>query len=457
MSGVGGGPGWFEVHTKSGQIIELGNSTDSRILASGTSVARVWAASKISDTVGNYMQVYYTSDQGQYYPDHILYTGNAAASVSFYNSVFFSYQSRNDPSTLYHAGSMISTAKLLSDIKTYTNTTGSGTPVTDYKLAYTLGNAPFSQLTSVQRCDGTGTSSGCHAPTTFGWQTASTWSSRIVVDSMPTIAPPASGIELAGADIDGDGDPDGYVRPPPGIGGCEPLYLNNGSAWTLANMTMSYAGVSNQTACLSTGYGFGPNSGFFDLDGDGLADMTVSIAYPTACFCFLRNDGQGHFNQFGSTNATVVLTSAGGINTDVNGDGLADFSGYSYTTGLLSTAINQTTPSGPAFTVVTTPVYSNGDVKEYMTDAGDVDGDGCADFRFQGPETNEVLLSCRSATTTIPIPYYAANGITALLNGDFNGDGNTDYALTRAAGTGTSTLNIATGTSYVVTNVPGLN
>ncbi len=68
--------------------------------------------------------------------------------------MFFIYTSRNDASTLYHAGSMISTAKLLSDIKTYTNPTGTGTAVSDYKLAYTLGNAPFSQLTSVQRCDG---------------------------------------------------------------------------------------------------------------------------------------------------------------------------------------------------------------------------------------------------------------------------------------------------------------
>jgi len=455
QSGVTG-PAWFEVHTKSGQIIELGNSTDSRVLASGTSVARVWAASKISDTVGNYMQVFYTTDQGQYYPDHIVYTGNATASVNPYNSVYFLYQSRNDPSTLYHAGSMISTAKLLSDIKTFTNTTGAGTPVTDYKFLYTLGNAPFSQLISVQRCDGTGTIAGCLAPATFGWQTASTWSSRIVVDSMPTIAPPAAGIQSAGLDIDGDGHPDGYTRPAPGIGGCEPLYLNNGTNWTLANMTMTYTGQPTTTACLTTGYPYGPNASFFDIDGDGLADMTVSIAYPTYCFCILRNDGQGHFNQFGATNATVVMTHAGGINTDVNGDGLGDFSGYDYSTGLLSTAINQTTPAGPAFNTVTTPVYSNNDPLESVGDAGDVDGDGCADFRAQGPETSEIILSCRSTPTTIPIPYYTTNGILQIYNGDFNGDGNTDYLVVPGSGR-TASLNISTGTSYVVTNVPGLN
>ncbi len=452
------GRAWFEVHTKSGQIIELGNSTDSRILASGTSVARVWAASKISDTVGNYLKVFYTTDQGQYYPDHIVYTENDTAGVTPYNSVYFLYQSRNDPSTLYHAGSMISTAKLLSDIKTYTNTTGSGTAVTDYKLAYTLGNAPFSQLTSVQRCDGTGTSAGCLAPTTFGWQTASTWSSRIIVDSMPTISPPASGISSAGVDIDGDGNPDGYTTPLPGIGGCEPLYLNNGTAWSLANMTENYTGSApNQAACFATGYFGGGNSSFFDIDGDGLADMSITVAYPTACFCILRNDGQGHFNQFGGTNATVPLLGLGWINTDVNGDGLGDFSGYNYTTGILSTAINQTTPSGPAFNIVNTPVYSNGDVKESVVDAGDVDGDGCADFRAQGPEISEIIFSCRSTPMTMSIPYYTDTaGILRIYNGDFNGDGNSDYLVVPGSGR-TASLNISTGTSYVTTNVPGLN
>jgi YD repeat-containing protein len=458
VTGVSG-PGWFEVHTKSGQVIELGNSTDSRILAQGTSVARVWAASKVSDTVGNYMLVSYTSDQGQYYPDHIVYTGNTTAGVSPYNSVFFSYTARNDPSTLYHAGSSISTAKLISDIKTYNNTTGTGTAVTDYKLTYQLGNAPFSQLTSVQRCDGSG---ACLAPASFTWQTASTWSSRIVVDSEPVIPPPAAGIEGVPTDIDGDGHPDGYVRPAPGLGGCEPLYLTNGTAWTLANMTESYNGVASQAACLVTGYPYGPNSTFVDFDGDGLADMDLFATYPATCFCIVRNDGQGHFAQFGDNNVLAPLI-ASGINlaagTDINGDGLPDFFGYNYTTGILSTAINQTTPGHPAFNILTTPVYSNGDVKEAAADAGDVDGDGCSDFRFQGPETNEILLSCRSTTTTIPIPYYLndPNHVTEIYNGDFNGDGNEDFLVAAAAGAGNSTLNLSTGTSYVVTSVPGLN
>jgi len=40
---VGSGPAWFEVHTKSGQVMQFGNSADSQILAQGKNTVRVWA------------------------------------------------------------------------------------------------------------------------------------------------------------------------------------------------------------------------------------------------------------------------------------------------------------------------------------------------------------------------------------------------------------------------------
>src|SRR4030095_12640209 len=39
---AGNGPGWFKAWTKSGQIMEYGNTADSRIEAQGKSSARVW-------------------------------------------------------------------------------------------------------------------------------------------------------------------------------------------------------------------------------------------------------------------------------------------------------------------------------------------------------------------------------------------------------------------------------
>ena len=40
---AGDGPAWFEVKTKSGQVMQFGNSTDSRVLAQGKTTARDWA------------------------------------------------------------------------------------------------------------------------------------------------------------------------------------------------------------------------------------------------------------------------------------------------------------------------------------------------------------------------------------------------------------------------------
>src|SRR2546427_4098342 len=84
----GNGPQWFKVWTKSGQIMEYGNTdapnNDSRIQAQGIPTVRVWALNKISDTKGNYLTVAYTDDNanGDFYPTRIDYTGNAAAGLS---------------------------------------------------------------------------------------------------------------------------------------------------------------------------------------------------------------------------------------------------------------------------------------------------------------------------------------------------------------------------------------
>jgi hypothetical protein len=85
---AGNGPAWFEVRTKSGQVMEFGRTADSLILAQGKPTARVWAVDKVSDTKSNYFTVTYTNDaaNGQAYPTRIDYTGNTAAGVATYNS-----------------------------------------------------------------------------------------------------------------------------------------------------------------------------------------------------------------------------------------------------------------------------------------------------------------------------------------------------------------------------------
>ncbi len=50
---AGNGPSWFEVHTRTGQVMQFGDTTDSRVLAVGKTTARVWAMNRITDVKGN--------------------------------------------------------------------------------------------------------------------------------------------------------------------------------------------------------------------------------------------------------------------------------------------------------------------------------------------------------------------------------------------------------------------
>ncbi|MBV9992986.1 MAG: VCBS repeat-containing protein, partial [Alphaproteobacteria bacterium] len=449
-----GPPDWFEVHTKSGQILELGNSADSRIptlpVAGGAVTTRVWAVSRISDTAGNYLTVSYATvaGTGQYFPDRIAYTGNAGAAVAPFNSVTFSYIDRNDATPLYHAGAVTRTTKLLSHIRTYANPAGSGTAVTDYQLDYQLGNAPYYQLTGVRRCDGSG---NCLAPATFGWQEAANWPSRMIVDSTPDLPTQYDLINWSASDFNGDGIEDGIGMPAPGSSAvCEPFYLGTGDGWIPANMTQSYLGQSPQPACIWQSTFAGATDGhLIDVDGDGLTDVTMSSAAP-ACFCILRNDGQGNFVQIGPDNSLSVGDPSH-ADVDIGGDGRADAWGYSTVTGILSMYAGN--GDGTFANGVATHIGGEGDSTERMTAIGDVDGDGCADFHLTGTSLNEIVMSpaCAPPVAAITVPQFSEEYPNTAQWGDFNGDGNRDY-FTVANGGGA--LHLSTGTSFLTTVLP---
>jgi RHS repeat-associated protein len=450
----GNGPSYFTVYTKAGQILELGNpagSSNAQILAQGKTTVRVWAVDKVSDTSGNYMTVFYHVDTaiGQYYPDHILYSYGTG--VSAYNSVYFRYQARTDYAPLYHAGSLMEVTQLLSNIQTYLNTTGTGTPVTDYKLTYQLGNAPYSQLISVQRCDGGDVN--CLAKTSFGWQTATQWNSRIVLDSKPTLPGTASPGTFLQADFNGDGILDGY-----GVGDLNhpcatflyeaPLSLGTlSSGMVPANMTETYSSGTSATACLTHGNPFFPDGVVGDLDGDGFTDMYNTTA-------LFKNNTDGTFSQIG------MYGFGSGSNPaqppqDYNGDGRnAENYGYSNTTHVLSFSYSNGdgTWSSNAYTI-------GGDSTTITRAAGDVDGDGCADVLVQNV-VNEVFSSC-NPTHPLPIADYGMTGAPGQYSqgmwGDFNGDGLADYVFVPCPNNPNhASLNISTGASFVVSTASGL-
>jgi hypothetical protein len=180
---AGTGPAWFEVHTKSGQIIQFGNTADSQVLAQGKPTARSWAVNKVSDTKGNYFTATYTVDapNGMAYPARIEYTGNAGASLQPYNSVQFVYATRPDIAAAYHAGSLIETTQRLTDVKTYAGTS----LVADYRLAYSTTITSVSILASITLCAGDGS---CLPPTLFTVTDSNAWAATPATSSVTPLS-----------------------------------------------------------------------------------------------------------------------------------------------------------------------------------------------------------------------------------------------------------------------------
>jgi hypothetical protein len=139
---AGNGPAWFKVWTKSGQILEYGNSLDSRIEAQGKPTVRAWAVNKVFDTKGNYFTLTYTEDSGDgdYRPARIDYSGNTSAGSAAFQSIRFAYEPRADMAPAYIAGSVLKVVKRLTSVTSYVGET----PSRAYRLVYD-NNGPMSR------------------------------------------------------------------------------------------------------------------------------------------------------------------------------------------------------------------------------------------------------------------------------------------------------------------------
>jgi hypothetical protein len=151
----GSGPAWWKVWTKSGQILEYGNTADSRIEAQGKTEVMLWSLNKLADTVGNYLTVSYIEDNpnGQYYPDRIDYTGNSNAGKSPTNSVRLVYEARPDLTPMYQAGSVSKNTVRLKSVQSYVGSV----MAKEYTLTYEQAvRTQRTRLTSVVECSGSG-------------------------------------------------------------------------------------------------------------------------------------------------------------------------------------------------------------------------------------------------------------------------------------------------------------
>ncbi|OYY93772.1 MAG: hypothetical protein B7Y41_09900 [Hydrogenophilales bacterium 28-61-23] len=438
---AGNGPAWFKVWTKSGQIMEYGNTMNSRIEAQGKATVAVWAVNKISDTKGNYLTVTYIKDNanGQYYPSRIDYTGNANTGLATYNRIDFTYAGRavNTPA-VYIGGSKSQTTQRLTTLTTWAGSTQSRT--------YTLGYAPQGDfLGSIQECDRAGTNN-CLNPTGFTWNFPSGSG-----DFEST-----TGIRLTGADLNqiwfassGDVNGDGYDDLLSVVTGGDNqshlmLRLATGNAATPFNApvdvgTTPLRDCSIPANCTENQVWQLPAAArvsiLGDVDRDGRADLILADGRVAL--------GQAN-SSFGIPYAANVQIGAARFADakDVNGDGRADLMfGVAGTDGLTHYYLQYAQADGayanPA-QIATTPLARTIDVTSGLPSApnqacaatlGDVNGDGRAD-----------LITCQGLVYLAMDGGFAAgsswgnfdtsrySGLMArfLSAGDLNGDGFSD-------------------------------
>lgn len=270
---LGGAPVWFEVFTKEGNIIQYGNTDDSRFKSQLANQATVsWNVNKITDLNGNYIQFIYYRGAVEYYLTEIKYTGNDVAVgklLTPYNSIKFYYSDRTDKSTNYIAGSRIEQNVLLDHIDILAENTVFKT----YKLKYY-----FDIQSKLNEVEEYGKDGNRYNSTVFGYGTKQeTFSSETISGLSLTEA-----FDVFPGDYNGDGYSDILAATYVYISGIkqhtsfkiyrkDPNPANN--TFVLSNTTILPAGftiINKQTY---------PNLTAFianDVNGDGQSDITIA-------------------------------------------------------------------------------------------------------------------------------------------------------------------------------------
>ncbi|UXY50783.1 FG-GAP-like repeat-containing protein [Pseudomonas tohonis] len=382
----GSASSWFKVWKKSGEVIEFGNSVDSRVLVtpsgSATSLPYAWSLSKVSDRFSNYYTVSYIQDSNVSYPKRIQYSGNANAGSAPARTITFDWGEatvRPDPIPMYlGAGVRPAIRYRLLGVSNDANSAR-------YKLTYTASGAGLSNLTKLQYCPDGGDANCLSVDSQYGYDKDPATGKRM---SDPQLVLAAFGANQGWgdmnvhprqlADVNGDGRPD--------IVG----FFNDGVHVAFGTETGFTAPVNKLTSFGVNAGGWANNNQYprmvVDINGDGLADI---VGFAGDGVYVSLSTGEG-FQQPAKWIAAYGVSAGGWSDqntyprqlADVDGDGLLDIVGFS--SSQVMVALNKQDR------FESSPVYSN--LNAYGTAAGwssnevyprqviDMNGDGRADI-----------------------------------------------------------------------------
>jgi RHS repeat-associated protein len=455
------GPQWFQVETKDGLVYEYGATPDSRIPVPGSSVARVWALSKVRDRDFNNWTVTYTNDtaNGSYRPDRIDYTANSQQSTAAPYRVKFYYEARNAGEQVvnYYQGGFVNQTQRLQRVELQTS--GGAALIRKYVLAYEAGSSfnNVSRLASVQEC-ATSTCSVAMAATTLSWSDQAASGNAPAFDLTtwrfnPYTSGPSPDTVAArqAPDLNGDGIPDAFI-----------MYAYQHAGYT-GGYSYQLGARHGQAAPAMVNLPWQHTLGYevlwnthIDWDADGKDDIITSRG-GTLWWLHGKPDGTIAYELFPGAPADVAI---GTLQIDVDGDGYRDAvnvvagtnttpgtngsvqarfhrrdvaEGYEATTYTLWTpAAGTKIASVAASTLWVQYMYRT------LHTSADIDGDGRHDLVVQMDNGWRVLYSSGTSYTTgelLATTYQSQNASYATPTAiDVNGDGCTDFIYPTTGG-----------------------
>ncbi len=382
----GNGPKSFKVFTDNGDILEYGNTENSRQMAGNTVLA--WYLNKRTDADGNFINYTYRQSGGDIWIERIDYTGNAAANLRPYARVTFEYDSTSHVGTTYVAGRTIRHTRLLRSVKVLCRNGAAYDLVRQYDFTYSSDYPK--KLVSVQLTASDQTSLN---PTVFQWK-------ELPTEGVDTTNFHISDFQNIGTHIAVDFNKDGL---------CDivqikdtkkfwNVFLKNGGQFQLYDQTYALPDEWNIVGCLPA-----------DIDGDGFSEIV------TAC---KKENGSIFVSvteyPFNTYDAIVSFPTQGfsGLHT-------GDFLGNGHHQILLQyraqnhDCVKLTTDNGII------AQYIDGDNIELL----DFDGDGQTEFMLVSNNLKIYKFNRTSQTFEL---VKTCNLSGYISSGDFNGDGITD-------------------------------
>jgi len=406
---AGSGPEKFKVFTKDGLTMEYGGTPDSRIEVIGTEgytpqqgTVRSWKLNKISDQSGNYMTFEYIEEGGAAWISKISYTGNAAAGLTPYNSIEFSYISAaNNPGKrmIYQGGAEVLVDKLID----YIAVKCESSQFKRYDMVYS--GTQDIRLTEIVEYG----SDNSHFNSTY-----IEWSPLV-----PTITAQEVDVNNAVYTASGDFNNDGFS---------DFIYTTSGLNWVWNIRLGSATGLGN-TVYSGTGPDYITGLSIGDVNGDGKDNVFFFTAETPSLYT------EQSYLIYNFENNTLVNSSGGTVAStdkldvqvlDFNGDGPDIYGQNDY---VIYTKLG-------GYVVYSYPISQS------LFPSGLVFGDRDFAFDFNGNGKTDLVKIIPSSRLVSVYEYDAASNsfITLVSNfstldfetaipGDFNGDGRGDLLM----------------------------